>query len=245
MAAGPMGEPRFRVLRQAPLLALRPSFTELYLLSPAASPIGGDQVTIRLVLERGVRLTVRSAAASIARRGPQGFPSRLEIQVTLEAGASLCWLVEPTVLADRAIHMVESHLDLEEGASLWWRDATVLGCSGEAGGCGRLRMAVDRNGQPVVRHEIHLVPRDRVLSGPAGLAGARVVGSVLATVRADRPVPEPVNHPNGTRVVVLRTANPTLVFVQGLANGWRQLEEAWGAQMSWAASVDQFGGIPD
>jgi urease accessory protein len=244
VAPGPDGRPRYRVLRQGPLLALRPTPAGLHLVSPAATPLGGDEVTLRLAVEAGARLVVRSAAASVARRGPRGAPSRLEVRATVEEEAWLCWLVEPTVVADGATHDAVSFLELAEGAGLWWREVTILGRSGESGGRGRSRLAVDRAGWPVVRHELRFAADDPALGGPAGLGGARVVGTALATVLARSPVPGPLTQASGSRVVVLPTVDPGLVLVQGLAEGWRQLEEAWGPALAWVASVHRCGEVP-
>jgi urease accessory protein len=244
VAAGPDGRPRYRVLRQGPLLALRPTPAGLHLVSPGATPLGGDEVTLRLAVEAGARLVVRSAAASVARRGPRGAPSLLEVRATVEEGAWLCWLVEPTVVADGATHDAVSSLELAEGAGVWWREVTVLGRSGESGGRGRSWLAVDRAGRPAVRHELRFAADDPALGGPAGLGSARVVGTVLATVLAGSSAPGPLAGSSGTRVVVLPTVDPGLVLVQGLARGWRELEEDWETSLSWVVSVHRSGEVP-
>jgi urease accessory protein len=231
---GGPGGARYRVLRSGPLLALRPTSQGLYLISATASPVGGDQVHLRLVVEPGAHLTVRSAAASVARRGPRGEPSLLEIHASVAEGASLAWAVEPTVLAGGALYHARVCVELADGAKLWWQEVVVRGRSGEPGGCGRVRLALDRAGWPVLRHELRLGDGAPEAASPAGLGGARVVGHLVATVEASSSPPAPWQKRSGARVTVLKTVDPRVVLVQALAGRWSELAEAWEPALAWA-----------
>lgn len=240
---GGPGGVRYRVLRSGPLLALRPTPEGLYLLSATASPVGGDRVRLRVVVEAGAALTVRSAAASIARRGPRGEPSQLEVRASVADRAALSWVVEPTVLAGGALHHAEIRLELGDGSGLWWQEVMVRGRSDEAGGGARLRLALDRSGCPVLRHELRLGDGAPEAASPAGLGGARVVGHLLATVEGAGSPPAPWQRGPGARVAVLQTVDPRVVLVQALAGSWSELAAAWEPALAWAGGVHP-GGEP-
>ncbi|MGH9281089.1 MAG: hypothetical protein ACRD12_23765 [Acidimicrobiales bacterium] len=62
--------PRYTRLRSQAPLVLRPTPDGVYLVGGAAGPLGGDTVTIEVDVRPGARLTMWSAAASVARPGP-------------------------------------------------------------------------------------------------------------------------------------------------------------------------------
>ena len=72
----------------------------VHLVSAAATPLGGDTIDIRVIVEQGARLKLRSAAAAVALPGASSLTShaRWEIEVT----GSLDVDLEPTVVAAAA-----------------------------------------------------------------------------------------------------------------------------------------------
>jgi urease accessory protein len=182
----------FPVLRSSPPLSLRPVHTwptaslleaghgdRLCLLSSAAGPLGGDDVTLDLTVRSGACLTVVSAAASVALAGPASQWSAMTVRARVEAGASLQWMPEPLVVAAGSQHRSHAVLDLASSAIVTWRDVVVLGRHDGGSGRAWIRMTADLDGTPLLRHELRLGPGTPAWDGPAGIGDARVVASLL------------------------------------------------------------------
>jgi urease accessory protein len=176
---GPGGTVRLPVQRsQAPLI-LRRTADGVYLASGAAGPLGGDTLELRIEVRPGARLRLRTVAATVALPGRYGQESRLTITATVGAGARLEYLPEPLVAADGARHRTEVSVALAADAALVLRDEILLGRHGERGGACRTRLAVDRAGRPLLRHELDVSGTDPAALGPAVLAGHRAAGMLL------------------------------------------------------------------
>lgn len=171
------GATRLTALRSEAPLVLRSTPGALYLVGGAGGPLGGDDLALDITVGAGARLTVRTAAASIAL--PGAGPSEVRVRATVAAGGELRWLPEPVVVVDGCDHHMEATLDLEDGAVLVWREELVLGRHGEPGGSVVTRARVDLAGHPLLRHELALGPRYPRAAGPAIVAGARAVGALV------------------------------------------------------------------
>lgn len=68
---------------------------------------------------------------------------------------------------------------MEPDARLWWREMVVLGRHEEPTGSLLQRVRLDVETRPVLRTELPVGDRWPGSSGPAGLDGARAVGSIL------------------------------------------------------------------
>lgn len=171
------GGTRLTALRSEAPLVLRSTPDALYLVGGAGGPLGGDDLALDITVGAGARLTVRTAAASLAL--PGNGSSEVSIQATVASGGELRWLPEPLVAARGCVHHMGATVDLEDGATLVWREEIVLGRHGEAGGSVVTRARVDHAGRPLFRHELALGPRHPAAAGPAVTAGARALGSLL------------------------------------------------------------------
>jgi urease accessory protein len=158
---------------QAPV-AWRPAAEAVYMVSTAASPVGGDQIVLEVRARAGSRLVVRSTAATVAWTG---LASRHEVRATVERGAALDWAPEPLVLTSSCHHSQLAWLDVHDGGSLRWREVLVLGRHDEAPGSLRSTLRVDLAGRPLLRHELTIGADG--WDGPAVLGLARVVGLLL------------------------------------------------------------------
>jgi len=169
---------RLTRIRSAPPLAFRETPEGLYLVGAAAGPLGGDRLTIDIDITGRGRLTVRTAAASVVLPGEK--PSLVAIHARIGPDCELRWRPEPTVLARRCRHRIETSVELAPGACLEWWEELVLGRHGEPSGSASTRMDVDLDGAPLFRQEIAVGPDHPASASPAVLgAGARAVGSVL------------------------------------------------------------------
>ena len=206
------GRTRLVTLRSEAPLVLRSTPEVLYLVGGAGGPLGGDDLSLEIVVGVGARLTVRTVAASIALPGVG--PSCVRVRATVAGGGGLRWLPAPVVAARGCVHHMEATVVLEADARLVWREELVLGRHGEPPGSVSSRASVDVDGTPLLRHELALGPEHPAAGGPAVTAGARAVGSVLL-VGAPWAAPYP-STVLGPTAAVLPLAGPG-VLVTALA----------------------------
>jgi urease accessory protein len=228
---GEDGRDRLAVLRSEPPLTLRPSAGEraggpgrssaracVHLVGTSAGPLAGDELRLDVGVGDGAALTVQSSAATLVQPGARPGVSRLHVEVDVARGGSLEWMPEPTVLVRGSDHEVHVHLALEAGASVVWRDETVLGRFGEPPGSLLARLTVDRAGMPLLRNDLAVGPRWPGSQGPAGVgADTRAVGAVLVVGPRAPAVAAGGEPVAGSRAAVLPLA-PDAVLVAAVAH---------------------------
>ena len=180
--AGPGGGTRVTGLRSAAPLLLRVTPRGVYLVGGAAGPVGGDRLRLDIRVGAGAELILRTAAASVALRGPGGprkDASRLEIEASVGPGGGLRWEPEPSVAAAGCRPRVTAAVALAEGARLLWREERIAGRHGEEPGSIRSLLGVDLGAQALLRHELRVGPDAPGWAGPAGAGGGRAIGTVV------------------------------------------------------------------
>lgn len=217
------GGTRLRVLRSEAPLVLRETREALYLVGGAGGPLGGDDLALDIAVGAGARLTVRTAAASVAL--PGAGPSVVTVRATVGAGGELEWLPEPVVVAGSCDHHMVAFITLEAGAGLVWREELVLGRHGEAGGSVVTRAHVDLAGAPLLRQEVALGPLHPAAAGPAVTAGARAVGTLLVAGPGRSPARGTVLGP-GAAVLPLAGGGAQVVALAADAISLRRLLDA-------------------
>ena len=170
--------------------ARRTEVDTVHLVSAAATPLGGDVIAIRLVVEPGARLRLRSAAASVALPGPGTRTSHS--CWTIEVAGELDVDPEPTIVAADARHLSEVRIDLAEAARLRIRERVQIGRTDEREGFWSGTLSADRRGVPLLRHRLEL--------GPGSVADD-VLGTPLACVSELR-FPEPAPDAAGTTLAL-------------------------------------------
>lgn len=171
--------PRIRWSHAWPVI-LRPTGAEqVHLVHGAGGPLGGDVLSLDVRVGAGAALRVRSAGATLVQPGRGADPARWDTAVTAGAGGRLDWAPEPAIVTDGAAFEVSLRVALAAGASAAVREIVVLGRHGCPGGRYRGRLAVTLDGAPLLAHTTVLDGADPALSGPAGTAGARAVGTLL------------------------------------------------------------------
>lgn len=178
-AAGDGGSTRLPVLASQAPLVLRRTPEAVYLVSGVGGPVGGDSLSLEVVVGAGACLRVRTAAASVALPGVDGVESLLRVSISVAEGGRLEYLPEPVVVADGARHATSVSVVLADGASLVLRDEVLLGRHGEAGGAARTDLVVRYAGRPLLRHSLAVSGTDPESLGAAVLAGHRAIGMRL------------------------------------------------------------------
>ncbi|MEE6177426.1 urease accessory protein UreD [Mycobacterium sp. 050134] len=126
----------------------------VHLVSAAATPLGGDTIAIRVVVEPGARLRVRSAAATVALPGAAGPTSYAEWDI--EVCGDLDVDLEPTVVAADARHLSTVAVALREAGTVRFRERVQIGRCGEREGFWSGSLRADRNDGPLLRHRVEL-----------------------------------------------------------------------------------------
>ncbi|MCR5976759.1 urease accessory protein UreD [Gordonia jinghuaiqii] len=152
------------------------------LIGTAATPLGGDEIAVRIRVEPGAELTVGSVAAMIAlpARGRPDSAARWDVEVG--DGGRLRLDPQPTVVAGGAVHTSDIvarihpdatlalHEHIQIGRSSTMTDMAVKDRAGEW--TGGLRVEVGE--RVVLAHRVALGART-----PAGACGHRAMSSVF------------------------------------------------------------------
>jgi urease accessory protein len=127
----------------------------VHLVATAFGPLGGDDARIRLVVEEGARLTVRSVAAAVALPARGKSPPSRQVVVAEVAGV-LDLAPEPTVVTARAVHLAELRVALGETGELTASEQVLLGRAGEGPGRWTGTTRIERAGRPLLHTTVGL-----------------------------------------------------------------------------------------
>lgn len=162
----------------------------VHLVSAAATPLGGDTITVRLVVQPGARLRLRSAAATVVLPGAGNRESQAfwEVEVCGELDID----TEPTVVAADSRHLSNVCVRLAEDARLRIRERVQIGRTGEAQGFWSGGLRADVGTAPLLRHRVELGP---------GAVADDALGMPLACVSELR-YPDPATDAAGTTLAL-------------------------------------------
>ncbi len=126
----------------------------VHLVSAAATPLGGDVLHFRVVVEPGARLRMRTAAATVVLPGVKTLDSHAIWN--LDVAGELDLDPEPTVVAAASRHHSSIRLDLDASGRVKLRERVQVGRSGERQGFWSGSLHADVDGAPLLRHRIEL-----------------------------------------------------------------------------------------
>jgi urease accessory protein len=176
VAVSPTRGYRLTRVRDCPPVAFRATPEAVYLVGTAACPVGDDQVQVDVRVQAGATLAVRSAASTIAWASTG---SSIDVNVSVEAGGSLDWHLQPLIASAKCHLTQRARVRLGTGARLRWAEEIALGRHSEGPGWLDLRLDVDIDEAPLLRHQLVLGPGSPGWDGPAVLGGNRAIGFVL------------------------------------------------------------------
>lgn len=213
------GSTALPVLESEGPLALRrtrspdPSYARVTLVGAMSAPLGGDRLAVRVRAEDGARLTLDSAAATVALPGPGNEPEEATYDIDLSAGegAALRWLPEPLISATGSALALRTRVELAPTARLVLREEQVLGRHGETTGTLAGRLTVRRGGRPLLDQQIAYGPgAPGGWDGPAVLGGHRAIGQLIVVEPAfEDECPE--SRVLGPTAVLTRLAGPAVL----------------------------------
>ncbi|MCT7661961.1 urease accessory protein UreD [Mycobacterium deserti] len=143
-----------RIESSGGLAARRTEPDTVHLVSTAATPLGGDAIHVRVIVESGARLRLRSAAATVTLPGAVTVESHAVW--TVEVAGALDLDPEPTVVAAASRHFTTTRLQLADAGLIRLRERIQIGRSGERQGFWSGTLHADIDGAPLLRHRIEL-----------------------------------------------------------------------------------------
>ncbi len=136
------------------LAARRTEPDTVHLVSSAATPLGGDSIHIRLVVEPGARLKLRTAAATVTLPGT--ITTESHATWTLEVAGELDLDPQPTIVAGTSRHFAATVLHLSSDGCLRLVERVQIGRTGEQQGFWSGSIHADIDGTPLLRHRVEL-----------------------------------------------------------------------------------------
>jgi urease accessory protein len=218
------------VPRRGTAAALDPAAT-VHLVGSATTPLGGDDVELTVHVGPGAELVLTGVAAAIALAGT----SSLTIRFTLDEGASLQYLPEPTVVTARADHHTVLHADLHETARLRAREILVGGRAGEPSGRYRGTTRVESSGLPLL-HQTQELGDPALHASPAHLAGNRVLGTEVLLWGADGPA---ATGESWALTPLARRGSLATAVERDAVSAQRALADAVSAHPGWTQSLSE------
>lgn len=126
----------------------------VHLISAAATPLGGDTIRLRVVVEPGATLRIRSVAATLALPGRDSMES--QACWDLDVAGDLDIDMQPTIIAAHARHLTMTRVALADGAGIALRERAQVGRSDERHGFWSGSMRADVGEKPLLRHCVEL-----------------------------------------------------------------------------------------
>jgi urease accessory protein len=136
------------------LAARRTESDTVHLVSAAATPLGGDAIRVRIVVEPGARLRLRTAAANMTLPGPLTTESHASWK--LQVAGDLDIDPHPTVVAANSRHFTSTRLEITGAGRIRLRERIQIGRTGEREGFWSGVLHADVDGSPLLRHRVEL-----------------------------------------------------------------------------------------
>jgi urease accessory protein len=136
------------------LAARRTHADTVHLVCAAATPLGGDTISVHVVVEAGARLRLRSAAATVALPGAASVESRASW--VLEVAGELDLDPQPTIVAGSSRHVTSTRLAVHGTGTARLRERVQIGRSYERQGFWSGSLHADVDGAPLLRHRVEL-----------------------------------------------------------------------------------------
>ncbi|MEE5130266.1 urease accessory protein UreD [Pseudomonas alliivorans] len=206
---------------QKHLYAEGPQVCQHIIVHPPGGIAGGDRLDISANVGTDAWAQLTSPGAAKWYRAASPAFQQLELRV--EAGATLEWLPQETIVFSNAQAALTTRIELKGDAKLCYWDVVALGrpASGERFEHGHFQSALDirRDGTLIWHERQRIIGGDGLLDSPVGLDGHTVFSTLLVTGEVDSELLEAcrsLSMPNPVRGDL--TQLPGLVVARCLAD---------------------------
>lgn len=158
-----------RYREQGGLAVRQTGATGIHLIGTAATPLGGDEIIIRVVVAEGARLDLRTVAATIALPSAHCLESSTRWEIEVASGGALFCEPEPMIVAADAVHHSQTSVSLAADARVVVAEHAQLGRHAEVGrGRWAGGLTVDVDDIPMLRHRMTLGATPRAAGESSG-----------------------------------------------------------------------------
>jgi urease accessory protein len=172
---------------QKHLHAEGPEVCQHIIVHPPGGIAGGDRRDISA--RGGERAWAQLTSPGAAKWYRAAGPAFQDVALTVEAGATLEWLPQETIVFSGARAELATHIDLADDARLFYWDMVALGrpAAGERFAEGHFQAQLDirRNGALLWHERQRIEGSDGLLDSPIGLAGQPAFATLIATGTID------------------------------------------------------------
>lgn len=176
------GDGRLRHHARGALSVRQTGVGAIHLAATAAGPLDGDTVCVVVRVLAGARLQLHTLAATVVLAGC----SSTVWQLAVDEGAALEVTPQPVVVTAGARHHSDVQACLAADATLLLTERVQLGRAAETGGRWTGRLNVDRDGAPLLRHEVSLGEHAPLVDGRAMTSILRVPDHEPTEVRGNQ-----------------------------------------------------------
>lgn len=177
--------------RSEPPLVVRQTRDRIVIVGGAAGPVGGDDLSVDVVVGAGARAVLGTVAAGVvwpASPCSGDRRSTATTRVTVADGGHITWHPEPTVPVAGSLHLARTVVELTGSATASIIEEVSLGRTGEPPGRVDLELRVERDGRPLVHHTECLGPGVPGWGSVVGVGRARhLYAAVVVGPPAGRP----------------------------------------------------------
>lgn len=128
----------------------------VHMIGTAATPLGGDEILVRVLVAADSTLAVHSVAASVALPSATSRDSCARWILEVEDGGHLVFDPEPLIVAADAVHHTRTHISFSSSSTIEFRERVQIGRSGESAGRWLATTHSDVDGRPHLRHRVEL-----------------------------------------------------------------------------------------
>ena len=222
-----------RRAHRGPFVVQRPFFPEgrdvchVYLLHPPGGLVGGDELRLDLRVGPAAHTLVTTPAAGKAYR-TTGPVARQSHALTVEAGGTLEWLPQETIVYDGASVEIETRVDLAPDARFFGAETLCFGLPArrEPFARGDVRQIFDlrRAGAPILIERGRFEGGAPVQAAKWGLGGATVLTLIVAAPAPEAALIEELRAlaaetPDGDRAAVTVLGEGAALVVRHLGGG--------------------------
>ena len=159
--------------------AVRRCGDTIQLAATAASPVGGDELDLDIVVGSEATARIGSIGAMLVWPAPTPAASTMVTTVTVDEGAELVLAPEPTITVAGSRHRATTLVDLAPTARCELVEEYSLGRSGEPAGTIETSLRLVRGGRPLFHHDEVLGALAEAGTTSVGVGGARHVTTML------------------------------------------------------------------
>ncbi len=164
-----------------------PEVCQHIIVHPPGGIAGGDRLDISVTLGPGAWAQLTSPGAAKWYRAAS--PAFQDLQLRVEAGATLEWLPQETIVYSAAQAELNTRIELHGDARLFYWDIVALGrpAAGERFDAGHFQARLDiRRDDRLIWHERQRIAgADALLDSPIGLDGRSVFATLIASGELD------------------------------------------------------------